>query len=95
MKTTKEDTEDFLTWVMANRDVHSRTWTDEIEPILLEKLEALISKEVTEALEKRDKTAYLSAAVSLLGDDERKFIECFDDYKQYDQLQATLMEEES
>jgi len=39
----------FLTWVMANRDVHSRTWADEIEPELRRQLSTLINQKEKEA----------------------------------------------
>ena len=32
----------FLTWVGANRDVHSRKWTDVIEPELIKQYDQLI-----------------------------------------------------
>jgi len=49
-----------------------------------------IKQLIQEALDKRDKTAYLSAAVMLTGDDERAFKEAFDEYKQYDQIPDEL-----
>jgi hypothetical protein len=50
MSSTQEKLEEFLHWVMANRDVHSRRWADEIEPELKRQLTTLIDSAKREAV---------------------------------------------
>jgi len=47
---TEEKIETFLTWVMANRDVGAREWSENIEPELRKQLDAIVLQRVTERL---------------------------------------------
>jgi len=48
---TEEKIETFLTWVMANRDVGAREWSENIEPELRKQLDAIILQQVKTELE--------------------------------------------
>lgn len=56
---TQEKLEEFLVWVMANRDVHSRRWADEIEPEL--------KRQLTELIDSAKREGFLEGQLESLG----------------------------
>ena len=67
---TQEKLEEFLVWVMANRDVHSRRWADEIEPELKRQLTELIDSAKREAY----KQGYIDAGIKALTEQSEESI---------------------